>query len=147
MKRTRRRDTSAEMEIRRRLHAAGLRYFVDRPVIPGDQRRRADIVFPRKKIAIFIDGCFWHGCPEHATWPKSNADWWREKIEANRARDLDTNERLETAGWTVLRCWEHESPETTVERVFEVLGLERDEPRGEHESDRRTIGHPPQKTS
>ncbi len=75
MKRTRRRDTSAEMEIRRRLHAAGLRYFVDRPVIPGDQRRRADIVFPRKKIAIFIDGCFWHGCPEHATWPKSNADW------------------------------------------------------------------------
>lgn len=72
-------------------------------------RRVADIAFPGLKIAVFVDGCFWHGCPIHATWPKRNAELWRQKIEANRARDADTNERLREVGWTVLRIWRHES--------------------------------------
>jgi DNA mismatch endonuclease (patch repair protein) len=80
-------------------------------------RRRADVIFPRVGVAVFVDGCFWHGCPEHASWPKANADWWREKIEANRARDRDTDRRLAEAGWTVVRVWEHEDPTTAADRV------------------------------
>jgi DNA mismatch endonuclease (patch repair protein) len=97
------------MELRRALYARGLRYRVD--VAPvRSLRRRADIVFPRARVAVFVDGCFWHGCPEHATWPAVNADFWRQKLEGNKARDRDTNERMEIAGWKVLRFWEHESP-------------------------------------
>ena len=72
-------------------------------------------------IAVFVDGCFWHGCPEHATWPKRNADFWRQKIEANRQRDADTNARLEAAGWTALRFWSHESPAKAAETVASVV--------------------------
>jgi DNA mismatch endonuclease (patch repair protein) len=71
-------------------------------------RRTADIVFPSVGLAIFLDGCFWHGCPFHASWPKVNAAWWREKIETNRRRDRDTDQRLADEGWTVIRVWEHE---------------------------------------
>jgi len=109
-------DTPAELAIRRRLYALGLRYRVDYPVI-GRPRRRGDIVFPRLKIAVFVDGCFWHGCPEHGTWPKSNADFWRDKIETNRRRDRDTDERLAAAGWKVIRVWEHEDPDEAAERI------------------------------
>jgi DNA mismatch endonuclease (patch repair protein) len=100
------------MAVRRILHAHGLRYRVDkRPV--AEIRRRADIVFPRQRLAVFIDGCFWHGCPEHGTRTfKTNAPYWEQKIARNAARDLDTGERLETAGWRVLRFWEHLDPET-----------------------------------
>jgi DNA mismatch endonuclease (patch repair protein) len=107
MQNTRRRDTPAELALRRELHSRGLRYWVDcRPI--SSLRRRADIVFPRLKVAVFCDGCYWHGCPEHGTWPKQNADWWRVKIERNRQRDADTDARLEGAGWLVIRVWEHE---------------------------------------
>lgn len=120
MQRTGRRDTPAEIAIRTRLHALGYRYRVDHPIL-SDRRRKADIVFTRRKVAIFIDGCFWHGCPRHGTWPKSNAEFWREKIETNRLRDLDTNEKLREKGWLVLRIWEHEAPDLAVEHIVEAL--------------------------
>lgn len=72
-------------------------------------RRTIDIAFPKTKVAVFVDGCFWHGCPEHATWPKVNGEFWRDKIMRNRVRDLETNEHLVAAGWTVCRIWEHAS--------------------------------------
>lgn len=99
--------TTAEIAIRQELFRRGFRYRVDFKVL-AKPRRIADVVFPRQKIAIFVDGCFWHGCPDHATWPKRNAEFWRQKIEANRLRDTDTNRRLQQLGWTVLRFWEHE---------------------------------------
>jgi DNA mismatch endonuclease (patch repair protein) len=110
------RDTQVELALRRCLHAAGLRYFVHRRPIPT-LRRVADLVFPRSKVAVFVDGCFWHGCPDHGSWPKRNADWWRNKIETNRARDRETDATLEQAGWTVVRVWEHEAVSVASERV------------------------------
>jgi DNA mismatch endonuclease, patch repair protein len=107
MKRQARRDTRPEMLVRKALHAAGLRYRLQQPV-PGNRRRTIDISFPRLKIAVFLDGCFWHGCPLHATRPKANATWWSEKVAANQCRDADTNALLHAAGWHVLRFWEHE---------------------------------------
>lgn len=116
----RRRDTAPEMELRRRLHRAGFRYRVDvAPIL--EIRRRADIVFQSRRLAVFVDGCFWHGCPLHATKPKSNAVWWREKIKANVTRDADTNHRLASAGWTVVRVWEHEDPDAAADRVKAAL--------------------------
>lgn len=120
MSKVRQRDTSAEMALRRELHRRNLRYRVNYTVLTKP-RRVADIVFPRLKIAIFVDGCFWHGCPEHASWPKSNAEFWREKIEANRARDADTNARLLSAGWYVVRVWEHERPEDAAKKIEDLI--------------------------
>ena len=105
------RDTSPELAVRRLLHAVGLRYRVNYRPLPG-LRRTADIVFTRKKIAVFIDGCFWHSCPIHATKPKTNSNYWLPKLEANLARDADTNEQLRADGWTVLRFWEHEGAQS-----------------------------------
>ncbi|MEU9054174.1 very short patch repair endonuclease [Streptomyces sp. NPDC048384] len=110
------RDTAQEVAVRRLLHAAGLRYRVNVPV-PGMPRRTIDIVFTKAKIAVFLDGCFWHGCPEHATQPKANAEWWREKLAKNVARDSETTRHLEAAGWTVLRFWEHERPDAVARSV------------------------------
>ncbi|MEW1903048.1 very short patch repair endonuclease [Streptomyces sp. NPDC086147] len=104
------RDTAQELAVRRLLHASGLRYRVNVPV-PGMSRRTIDIVFGPAKVAVFLDGCFWHGCPLHATQPKSNAEWWRAKLDKNMARDRETTTHLETLGWTVLRFWEHASTE------------------------------------
>lgn len=107
MSRQNRRDTAPEVAVRRILHAGGLRYRVNAPV-PGMPRRTIDIVFPKAKVAVFLDGCFWHGCPQHATSPKANAEWWRTKLDKNMARDAETTEHLTHEGWTVLRFWEHE---------------------------------------
>lgn len=101
------------------LRALGLRYRID-VTVPGT-RRRADIVFGRAKVAVFVDGCFWHGCPQHGTWPKANASWWRSKIEANRLRDRDTDAKLEAAGWTVLRFWEHADAAAAARKVAKAL--------------------------
>lgn len=109
MAKVRQTGTDAELALRREMHRIGLRYRVGYGVLQKP-RRIADVAFPGRKIAVFVDGCFWHGCPEHATWPKQNAAFWREKIEANRRRDADTNDRLQFIGWTVLRFWSHESP-------------------------------------
>ncbi|MDV6267840.1 very short patch repair endonuclease [Rhodococcus sp. AD45-ID] len=116
----RRRDTKPEIAIRRELHRSGLRYFVDRAPVKG-VRRRADLVFPRRKVAVFVDGCFWHCCPLHATYPKNNAQWWADKLAANVLRDRDTDARLAEQGWTVIRIWEHEDPSTAAERVRNTL--------------------------
>jgi DNA mismatch endonuclease, patch repair protein len=109
MLRTRRRDTTPELALRKALHRVGLRYRVDVSPIKG-VRRRADVVFLRQRIAVYIDGCFWHSCPIHATSPKANQAWWAAKLKANQQRDLDTNRHLVAAGWLVLRFWEHENP-------------------------------------
>lgn len=115
------RDTKPELALRRMLHAAGYRFRVDYQ-LPGS-RRRADIAFPRWKLAVFVDGCFWHSCPVHRTVPKRNTDWWIEKLEQNRLRDIDTNRQLLTQGWQVLRFWEHEQPAIAARKV--VAALER----------------------
>jgi DNA mismatch endonuclease (patch repair protein) len=120
MSRTGQRDTAAELGLRRELHRRGLRYRVDVAPISGI-RRRADVVFPRRRLAVFVDGCFWHGCPEHATWPKNNAEWWREKIEANRRRDRDTDRRFAEAGWSIFRVWEHEDASCAADRIVRAL--------------------------
>ena len=78
-------------------------------------------MFAPARVAVFVDGCFWHGCPEHATWPKKNALWWREKIEGNRIRDADTDARLAAAGWLSVRVWAHEKPAEAAERVAGVV--------------------------
>jgi DNA mismatch endonuclease (patch repair protein) len=109
MKTQRRRDTTPELALRRELHRRGLRYRLEVDLL-GDSRRRCDIVFPRSKVACFVDGCFWHSCPDHGTVPKSNRDWWIEKLDNNVTRDRDTDERLAKAGWLVIRIWEHEEP-------------------------------------
>ncbi|MFE2301007.1 very short patch repair endonuclease [Streptomyces sp. NPDC059445] len=110
------RDTAPEIAVRRLLHSSGLRYRVNVPV-PGLPRRTIDIVFGKAKIAVFMDGCFWHGCPEHATQPKANAEWWRAKLSKNMARDRETTDHLLALGWTVLRFWEHE-PSSEVARTI-----------------------------
>ncbi|RLV56757.1 DNA mismatch endonuclease Vsr [Aeromicrobium phragmitis] len=116
MQGNKRRDTSPEWAVRRRVHAMGLRYRVDvRPL--SWLNRRADLVFVAAKVAVFIDGCFWHGCPEHHTAARTNAEYWASKVRQNRARDVETDRLLVEAGWKVLRVWEHEEPTTVAERV------------------------------
>ncbi len=115
----RQRDTKGEMELRSLLHRRGLRFRVH-ALLPG-LRRRSDIVFTRARVVVFVDGCFWHGCPEHGTWPKQNADWWREKIEANQRRDRDTDARLRAVGWTVIRVWEHDDPIRAAEHITGIV--------------------------
>ncbi|WP_442916396.1 very short patch repair endonuclease [Lentzea sp. DG1S-22] len=114
------RDTQIEVDLRRALFAAGLRYRVHRRPVKG-VRREADIVFTSAKVAVFVDGCFWHGCPEHATWPKNNAEFWRTKIETNRRRDLDTDRKLADDGWLAVRVWEHETAAAAAARVQEIV--------------------------
>lgn len=109
-------DTGVELAVRRLLHASGMRYRVEYPV-PGMPRRRIDVAFTKTKVAVLIDGCFWHGCPEHATQPKANAEWWRTKLDRNMARDLETTEHLTAEGWTVLRFWEHTPAEKVAATV------------------------------
>jgi DNA mismatch endonuclease (patch repair protein) len=112
---TPRRDTPCELALRSAVHRAGLRYRVDWP-LPGT-RRRADLAFVGARVAVFVDGCFWHGCPEHATQPRANAAWWRDKLAANVARDRDTDATLRRAGWLVLRFWEHADMQAAAMRV------------------------------
>ena len=111
------RDTRPELAVRRLLHAAGLRYRVDRPPLPG-LRRRADIVHGPSRLAVFIDGCFWHGCPTHGNLPTANAAFWEAKLARNRERDADTDRRLTEAGWEVIRAWEHEDPADVTRHIL-----------------------------
>lgn len=116
-----RRDTSPELALRSALHRTGLRYYVHRRPLP-ELRREADIVFPRAKIAVFVDGCFWHGCPEHGQRVhRTNGWYWPKKIATNMARDQDTDARLRSAGWVSIRVWEHEDPGRAATRVRRVL--------------------------
>jgi DNA mismatch endonuclease (patch repair protein) len=121
MSTAKRRDTAAELALRRELHALGLRYRVAYPV-PGQRRRTIDVAFTRTKVAVFVDGCFWHGCPEHGTSPRSNSEWWRTKLAANRARDRDTDRLLDGLGWTVVRIWEHEDVRDAAAEIARIVG-------------------------
>ncbi|MFD9241278.1 very short patch repair endonuclease [Streptomyces sp. NPDC059556] len=125
-------NTAAELAVRRLLHAAGLRYRVEYPV-PGMARRRIDVAFTSVKVAVLIDGCFWHGCPEHSTQPKANAEWWRQKLDRNMARDRETTEHLTAFGWEVLRFWEHEAPEGVALRIAAAVERRRASARGGEE--------------
>ena len=108
------------MAVRSALHRRGYRYRVDvRPA--EDLRTRADIIFRRQRLAIYIDGCFWHGCPEHYSTPASNAAWWDDKISTNRARDERSTQALKDRGWVVLRIWEHTPPENAVDLIAATL--------------------------
>jgi DNA mismatch endonuclease (patch repair protein) len=113
------RDTAPELALRRLLHARGLRYRVDVRPVRG-LRRKADIVFSRQRICVFVDGCFWHGCSEHGTRPATNADYWSDKIEGNTRRDRETDAQLADEGWTVVRFWEHD-PVTDAADAVEAL--------------------------
>ena len=116
----RRADTEPEMQLRRRLHAMGLRYRLQANVL-GGRRGAVDIAFPRDRVAVEVRGCFWHCCPAHATYPKSNADWWSAKLARNVERDANLARRLEDAGWTLVVVWEHEDPDVAARRVARVV--------------------------
>lgn len=113
-------DTKAELKLRRELFSRGLRYRLNIPLLKKP-RRVADIVFIGCRVAVFVDGCFWHGCTLHRTSPKQNQTLWKEKIEANIARDNDTNTKLKDAGWEVVRIWEHDSVQEAADHIESVL--------------------------
>lgn len=125
MQSVRQKDTQAERSLRSALHRRGLRYRVDIPPL-ANQSRRADVVFPREKVAVFVDGCFWHACPIHGSIPKRNSQWWSAKLSGNKARDADTDAQLRAAGWLVLRFWEHDDPDRAAEVVAAVVRGRRD---------------------
>ena len=120
MQGNRSRDTKPELVLRSILHRRGLRYRVSARPIPG-VRRTADLVFPRVKVAVFVDGCFWHGCPTHYRQPGSNVDYWVAKVDRNVCRDQEVDSILRDAGWTVVRVWEHDDPISVADRVERVV--------------------------
>lgn len=122
MRANRSKNTRPELALRSAAHRLGLRFRVDAAPIPG-LRRRADLLFTRARVAVFLDGCFWHGCPDHYRPARTNEAFWSEKISGNRARDRDTDARLLAAGWHVIRVWEHEQPHDAAERVRDAVGL------------------------
>jgi DNA mismatch endonuclease, patch repair protein len=116
-----RRDTKPEIRLRSLLHAAGLRYRVDHLIRCGERGVRPDIVFSRQRLAVFVDGCFWHACPKHGTSPKLNTLYWSAKLATNVSRDRRVNAALRRCGWKVIRVWEHTSPETALRRILGAL--------------------------
>ncbi len=120
MARTPGRDNGLEKEVRSALHRRGIRFRLHYPV-PSRPRRTIDIALPVRRLAIFVDGCFWHGCPVHGTWPKRNSQFWRQKIETNRQRDRSTDILLTNSGWLVVRVWEHDDLEKAVERILRLI--------------------------
>jgi len=116
MSRVGQRDTAPEVALRSELHRRGLRFRVDRAPVPG-VRSRADVVLGPAQVAVYVDGCFWHSCPEHGTMPRSNEAFWQEKLARNQERDAAVNEALAAAGWTVVRIWEHEEIAAAADRV------------------------------
>lgn len=114
------RDTKPEMALRSAVHRLGLRYRVGvRPV--KKLRRTADLVFVKAKVAVFLDGCFWHGCPQHHTVAATNSQFWKDKVAGNVARDRDTDARLRSAGWLPMRFWEHDDPGEAAAKVRDVV--------------------------
>jgi DNA mismatch endonuclease, patch repair protein len=120
MRRQRTRDTIPEINLRSELHRRGLRYYVHRKPLP-ELRREADILFPRHRLAIFVDGCFWHGCPIHGSKPKRNESFWYDKITRNQVRDQETDARLSDHGWLSVRIWEHELAAVAADRIEQLV--------------------------
>ncbi|WP_201406835.1 very short patch repair endonuclease [Mycobacterium intracellulare] len=114
------RDTKPEIALRSAVHSLGLRYRVSTRPLKG-LRRTADLVFPKARVAVFLDGCWWHGCPEHHTVAVTHAQFWSDKVAGNIARDRDTDERLTEAGWVSIRIWEHEDPREAALRVRDIV--------------------------
>ncbi|MEU2856228.1 very short patch repair endonuclease [Streptomyces syringium] len=121
MRANRNKNTKPELLLRSLLHKRGLKYRVAARPLPG-LPRTADIVFPKTKVAVFVDGCYWHGCPEHLRPAVKNAEFWHSEIEGNRTRDAETDQLLRGEGWMVVRAWEHEDPVIASVRVAEVVG-------------------------
>ena len=124
MQSQRREDTEPERRLRSSLHRKGLRFRKN--YVPEESFRcRADIVFLSAKVCVFVDGCYWHGCPDHFSLPQTNKEWWEEKIEGNVRRDARQSRELRQRGWTVLRVWEHEiigeELEAVIERVMQAV--------------------------
>jgi len=124
MQSNRPRDTRPEIALRSGLHAAGLRFRKHYRPLQGS-RCDVDVAFTRWRVAVLLDGCFWHGCPEHATRPATNEEWWAAKLDGNIARDRRTDQMLRDEGWTVLRFWEHEATEDIVTRVVGMIAEKR----------------------
>ena len=121
MRRNPRRDTRPEIQLRSELHRRGLRFRKDLPLrVPG-RVVRPDVAFTRARIAVFIDGCFWHACPLHGNQPRVNTDYWRPKLARNVARDRAVDAALKGAGWRVLRAWEHQPTADVADRVEAML--------------------------
>jgi DNA mismatch endonuclease, patch repair protein len=110
MQGNRRADTKPELALRSLLHRRGLRFRKDQRVDAAGTWVRPDVVFRRARVAVFVDGCYWHGCQQHKTLPKTNTDFWARKINRNVARDRVVDRALGDAGWRVLRFWEHDDP-------------------------------------
>jgi DNA mismatch endonuclease (patch repair protein) len=126
MQGNRRRDTRPELALRSELHRRGVRFRVELPIrVAGFRPIRADLAFTRWSVLVFVDGCFWHGCPRHGTAPRANADYWLAKIARNVARDERQTAALELAGWTVVRVWEHVPPAAAADIVVEALQVRR----------------------
>ncbi len=125
MRKQRNKNTSPERQLRSELHRLGLRFRVNRRVA-GLKSTTPDVVFPVERVAIFVDGCFWHACPVHQSWPKTNAEFWRTKIEGNSLRDKRNEEFLAASGWLPVRVWEHEEPQIAAARVGELVLARRD---------------------
>lgn len=113
-------ESQIERALRSELHQRGFRFRKHASPLAG-LRCRPDVVFPRQKVVVFVDGCFWHRCPQHGTDPKANGGWWQLKLDANVARDRRNNTALAEAGWRVLRFWAHESVETMAEAVARAV--------------------------
>ncbi|HXH59136.1 very short patch repair endonuclease [Iamia sp.] len=120
-KANRRTGTKPEVELRRALHATGLRFRKDLLIRAGGTRTRADVVFPKQRLAVFVDGCFWHVCPEHFHMPKTNLGYWEPKLQANIERDARVSKGLSADGWQVVRCWEHVGVDDAVRVVAAAL--------------------------
>jgi DNA mismatch endonuclease (patch repair protein) len=118
------RDTRPEKALRSAVHQLGLRYRVAARPLPG-LRRTADLVFRPAAVAVFLDGCFWHGCPVHSNTVRTNPDYWTSKIERNRRRDEDTDRALTAAGWRSIRVWEHQDPRLAAEHIARVVEIRR----------------------
>jgi DNA mismatch endonuclease (patch repair protein) len=116
-----RRDTRPELRLRRELHSLGFRYRCQLRIIAGGTRVKPDVVFPRRRVAIFVDGCFWHGCPDHGNDPRANVGYWGPKLARNRERDRRVNDALAGSGWTVIRLWEHLTPREALALVLQTL--------------------------
>lgn len=113
MRRMPRSSTGPEILIRRELHRRGLRFRVNHPRLPG----RPDVAFTAARLAVFVDGCFWHSCPDHRVFPKNNRDWWRDKLERNVARDREKDAQLDLMGWVVVHVWEHDDPAVAADAI------------------------------
>jgi DNA mismatch endonuclease (patch repair protein) len=122
MQGNRRRDTGPELRLRTALHALGLRFRVDRRP-EAAIACRADVVFPRRRVAVFVDGCYWHGCPAHFVPPGTNRAYWSAKIDGNRRRDAATGAALEAAGWRVVRVWEHDDAAAAATAIETLVRL------------------------